>query len=145
MRDLPRQLSADELAELFEGHTSFVAKLALVEDPLEHAREVAASLSDAERKEVLDAHPAIGAKATSARSRREQGTDDDPAVLAELAALNAEYEERFGFRFVVFVNGRLRREIVPVLRERMTRSREEELQTAMDELVQIAISRWRTS
>jgi 2-oxo-4-hydroxy-4-carboxy--5-ureidoimidazoline (OHCU) decarboxylase len=66
-------------------------------------------------------------------------------VLAELATLNAEYEARFGFRFVVFVNGRPRREIVPVLRERMTRSREEELQTAVDELVQIAINRWRTS
>ena len=145
MRDLPRQLSAEELAELFEGHTRFVERLALVEEPLDHAREVAATLTDEEKKEVLDAHPAIGAKATSERSRREQGTDDDPAVLAELAVLNAEYEERFGFRFVVFVNGRPRREIVPVLRERMTRTREEELRTAVDELVQIAINRWRTS
>jgi 2-oxo-4-hydroxy-4-carboxy--5-ureidoimidazoline (OHCU) decarboxylase len=145
VRNLPRQLSAAELAELFEGRTRFVERLAQVEDPLGHAREVASTLSDEEKKEVLDAHPAIGAKATSARSRREQGTDDDPTVLAELAALNADYEERFGFRFVVFVNGRPRREIVPVLRERMTRTREEELRTAVDELVQIAISRWRTS
>ena len=145
MRDLPRQLSAAELAELFEGRTRFVEKLAQVEDPLGHAREVASTLSDDEKKEVLDAHPAIGAKATSARSQHEQGTDDDPIVLAELAALNADYEERFGFRFVVFVNGRPRREIVPVLRERMTRTREEELQTAVDELVQIAINRWHTS
>ncbi len=145
MRDLPRQLTAGELVELFEGHTRLVERLALVEDPLGHAREVASTLSDDEKKEVLDAHPAIGAKATSERSRREQGTDDDPAVLAELATLNAEYESRFGFRFVVFVNGRPRREIVPVLRERMTRSREEELRTAVDELVQIAINRWRTS
>ncbi len=145
MRDLPRQLSAEELAELFEGHTRFVERLAVLDDPLEHAREVASALTDDEKKEVLDAHPAIGAKPTSERSRREQGTDDDPEVLAELAALNAAYEERFGFRFVVFVNGRPRREIVPVLRERMMRSREEELQTAVDELVQIAINRWRTS
>jgi 2-oxo-4-hydroxy-4-carboxy--5-ureidoimidazoline (OHCU) decarboxylase len=145
VRDLPRQLSAGELAELFEGHTRFVERLALVEDPLGQARDVAAALPEDEKTEILDAHPAIGAKATSARSRREQGTDDDPAVLAELAALNAEYEARFGFRFVVFVNGRPRHEIVPVLRERMTRSRAEELQTAVDELVQIAISRWRTS
>ena len=112
---------------------------------MQHARTVASELSDDEKKEVLDAHPAIGATSTSERSRREQGTDDDPAVLAELATLNGEYEARFGFRFVVFVNGRPRREIVPVLRERMTRSREEELQTAVDELVQIAINRWRTS
>jgi 2-oxo-4-hydroxy-4-carboxy--5-ureidoimidazoline (OHCU) decarboxylase len=145
VRDLPRQLSAGELAELFEGHTRFVERLALVDDPLGRARDVAAALPEDEQREILDAHPAIGAKATSARSRREQGTDDDPAVLAELAALNAEYEERFGFRFVVFVNGRPRRELVPVLRERMTRSREEELRTAVDELVQIAIDRWRIS
>jgi 2-oxo-4-hydroxy-4-carboxy--5-ureidoimidazoline (OHCU) decarboxylase len=145
VRDLPRQLSADELAELFEGRTRLVERLALVEDPLGRAREVAFSLSDEEKKDVLDAHPAIGGKPTSERSRREQGSDDDPAVLAELAELNAEYEGKFGFRFVVFVNGRPRREIVPVLRERMQRTREEELQTAVDELVSIAISRWRTS
>ena len=145
MRDLPRQLSVEQLAELFEGRTRFVERLAPLEDPLGRAREIAAQLSDEEKKEVLDAHPAIGAKAASERSRREQGTDDDPSVLAELATLNADYEERFGFRFVVFVNGRPRREIVPVLRERMTRTREEELQTAVDELVQIAINRWRTS
>ena len=54
----------------------------------------------------------------------EQGTDDDPAVLAELAELNGAYEERFGFRFVVFVNRRPRREIVPILRERLERTRE---------------------
>jgi 2-oxo-4-hydroxy-4-carboxy--5-ureidoimidazoline (OHCU) decarboxylase len=94
---------------------------------------------------MLDAHPAIGARGTSERSRREQGTDDDPAVLAELAELNAEYERRFGFRFVVFVNRRPRREIVPILRERMRRTREEELATAVDELVSIAIDRWRSS
>jgi 2-oxo-4-hydroxy-4-carboxy--5-ureidoimidazoline (OHCU) decarboxylase len=66
-------------------------------------------------------------------------------VLAELAELNAAYEERFGFRFVVFVNGRPRRAIVPVLRERLRRTREEELATAVDELVQIAVNRWQAS
>ena len=145
MRELPRQLSAGELAELFEGHTRFVERLAAIEDPLEHARDVARSLPDDEKKEVLDAHPAIGGKPTSERSRREQGTDDDPAVLEELAELNRAYEEKFGFRFVVFVNGRPRREIVPILRERIERTREEELETGVDELVQIAIARWRTS
>jgi 2-oxo-4-hydroxy-4-carboxy--5-ureidoimidazoline (OHCU) decarboxylase len=145
VRDLPRQLSVDELAALFEGRTRFVERLAPLEDPLGHAHEVALTLSEEEKREILDAHPAIGGAPTSERSRREQGSDDDPAVLAELAQLNAEYEAAFGFRFVVFVNGRPRREIVPVIRERMQRTREEELETAVDELVQIAISRWRTS
>jgi 2-oxo-4-hydroxy-4-carboxy--5-ureidoimidazoline (OHCU) decarboxylase len=145
VRGLPRQLSAGELAELFEGRTRFVERLAALDDPLGHAREVALELSEDEKKEILDAHPAIGGSAASERSRREQGTDDDPAVLAELAELNAAYERKFGFRFVVFVNGRPRREIVPILRARLERTRDEELSTAVDELVQIAVSRWRTS
>lgn len=143
MRELPRQLTAEQLAELFEGRTRFVELLATVEDPLGQARTLAHELTDEEKKEVLDAHPAIGAKASSARSAREQGTDDDPAVLAELAELNRTYEERFGFRFVVFVNGRPRREIVPILRERLGRTREQELRTGVDELIQIATDRWR--
>ena len=145
MRGLPRQLSAGELAELFEGRTRFVERLAALDDPIGHAREVALELSEDEKKEILDAHPAIGGSAASERSRREQGTDDDPAVLAELAELNAAYERKFGFRFVVFVNGRPRREIVPILRARLERTRDEELSTAVDELVQIAVNRWRTS
>ena len=145
MRELPRQLSAEQLAELFEGRTRFVEQLAGIEDPLVRAREVARGLDDDEKKEVLDAHPAIGAKAVSARSRSEQGTDDDPAVLAELAELNRAYEEKFGFRFVVFVNRRPRREIIPILRERLEYTREQELQTGVDELVKIATDRWLTS
>jgi 2-oxo-4-hydroxy-4-carboxy--5-ureidoimidazoline (OHCU) decarboxylase len=145
MRELPRQLSVDELAELFEGRTRLVERLAAVEDPLGRAREIARTLEDDEKKEVLDAHPAIGGGTTSARSVAEQGTDDDPAVLAELAELNREYEDEFGFRFVVFVNRRPRREIVPVLRERLERTREQELETGVDELVKIAIDRWRNS
>ena len=145
MRELPRQLTAEQLAELFEGRTRFVEHLARVEGPLGQARALARELSDADKKEVLDAHPAIGARASSARSAAEQGTDDDPAVLAELAELNGAYEERFGFRFVVFVNRRPRREIVPILRERLERTREQELETGVDELVQIAVDRWSRS
>ena len=143
MRELPRQLSVDELAELFEGRTALVEKLAAIEDPLARARAVARGLSDEEKKEVLDAHPAIGARAgLSARSAREQGTDQPPPELEEL---NRRYEAKFGFRFVVFVNRRPKSEIVPILRERLERTREEELETGVDELVQIAIDRWRRS
>ena len=141
MRDLPRQLSVEELADLFEGRTRFVERLAQLEDPLGSAREVAASLSDEEKKEVLDAHPAIGAMRLSDRSAAEQGTDEAP----ELEELNRAYEERFGFRFVVFVNRRPKSEIVPVIRARLGRTREQELAIALDELVSIADDRWRNS
>jgi len=138
VRDLPRQLSVDELAELFSGRTRFVDKLALEEDPLGRARDVAQGLSEDEKAEALAAHPRIGE-----RSPEQHG--DDPAVLAELAELNREYEERFGFRFVVFVNRRSRAEILPELRERLQNTREQELDTGLEALVSIAEDRWRPS
>ena len=144
MRELPRHLTVDELAELFEGRTTLVERLARWEDPLDNAAFAIAELTDDEKLEALNAHPAIGARTgLSARSAAEQGADDDPATLAELAELNRRYEERFGFRFVVFVNRRPKAEIVPVLRERLTRSREDELDTALMELVAIARDRWQ--
>ena len=48
-------------------------------------------LTPEQKVEALNAHPAIGAR-LSARSAAEQGADADPAVLAELERLNAEYE-----------------------------------------------------
>jgi 2-oxo-4-hydroxy-4-carboxy--5-ureidoimidazoline (OHCU) decarboxylase len=144
VRELPRQLSAEELAALFEGRTRLVERLAALENPLEAARTLVHELPDGEKREVLDAHPAIGRReGLSARSAAEQGSDDDSAVLDELARLNRAYEDKFGFRFVVFVDRRPKSEILPVLRERLGRTRDEELETALGELVSIAEDRWR--
>ena len=146
MRDLPRQLSRDELAELFEGDTALVRRLAETDDPLRRARDVVSELTEEEKLEALNAHPAIGQrKGLSTRSAAEQGADADPAVLEELARLNAEYERTFGFRFVVFVNRRPKAEILEVLRTRINRTRQEELDTAVGELVAIAEDRWLRS
>jgi 2-oxo-4-hydroxy-4-carboxy--5-ureidoimidazoline (OHCU) decarboxylase len=144
VRDLPRKLSEDELAELFEGRTRLVERLAERDDPLGSARDVLAELTEEEKLEALNAHPAIGARRLSPRSAAEQGDDADPAVLTELAYQNQVYEEKFGFRFVVFVNRRPKSEILHVLRQRIQRTREEELDTALDELVAIAEDRWRS-
>ena len=144
MRELPRQLSAEELAELFEGKTRFVERLSGRKNPLGNALAVIGELSDEERREMLDAHPAIGQKGgLSARSAAEQGSDDDPEMLAELARLNAVYEELHGFRFVVFVNRRPKAEILEVLRARINNPTGEELELALHELVAIATDRWQ--
>jgi 2-oxo-4-hydroxy-4-carboxy--5-ureidoimidazoline (OHCU) decarboxylase len=143
MRDLPRKLSIEELEELFEGRTRLVELLAETEDPLGRADEVVARLGEEDKIEALAAHPAIGQRSgLSRRSAAEQGPQDDPAVLAELAYLNQVYEEKFGFRFVVFVAGRSKAEIADVLRERIANTHEEELDTACRELVAIARDRW---
>ena len=142
MRELPRKLTVDELADLFEGRTRLVERLAEVEHPLEAAPDLVRQLPEDEALEALSAHPAIGAKELSARSAREQGSDQDAATEAELVALNRSYEEKFGFRFVVFVDNRPKRAIVPILRERLGRTRAEELDTGLSELVAIARDRW---
>ena len=136
MRDLPRQLTIDELAELFGARTRLVELLAQRADPLSEARDVIAELPEEDKAAALAAHPRIGEPSPEQRG-------EDPAVLAELAYLNQVYEEKFGFRFVVFVNRRSRAELLPVLQERLARTREEELETGLEELVRIAEDRWR--
>jgi hypothetical protein len=132
---LPRQLTVDELGELFSGRTRFVELLAQEEDPLTRADALIDELPYEDKVEACEAHPRIGE-----RSPEQHG--EDPHVLAELAELNGAYEEKFGFRFIVFVNHRSRAELLPVLRERLQRTRDEELDTALHELVAIARDRW---
>jgi OHCU decarboxylase len=136
MRELPRQLSKAELEELFSGPSVLVDILAETDDPLERAEDVALSVDEREQAAALAQHPRIGEPSPEQRG-------DDPAVITELAYLNQVYEEKFGFRFVVFVAGRSRTELLPVLRERLERTREEELETGLRELVAIARDRWQ--
>jgi 2-oxo-4-hydroxy-4-carboxy-5-ureidoimidazoline decarboxylase len=144
MRELPGELSGEELAGLFEGRTRFVDRLASEPDPLVRARTLVHELPLDEKREILDAHPAIGQrKGLSKHSAAEQGADVDPAVIAELMRLNGDYEARHGFRFCVFVNRRPKSEILEVLRARIDNPTDAELETALDELVAIAEDRWR--
>jgi hypothetical protein len=138
MRELPGKLSAEELERLFGGPSMLVQILAETEDPLGHAEEIALGLDDEDKVAALAAHPRIGEP-----SPEQHG--GDPAVLTELAYLNQVYEEKFGFRFVVFVAGRSREELLEVLRDRIGSTREEELETGIRDLVAIAQDRWRSS
>ncbi len=135
MRELPRQLSAGELAPLFSGRTRLVDELADREDPLGVAEEVALALPETDQIAALATHPRIGEP-----SEEQRGAEPD--VLAELARLNDDYERRFDFPFVVFVNGRTRAELLPEFRERLARSRDEELESGLRALCEIARSRW---
>ncbi|HET6781539.1 MAG TPA: 2-oxo-4-hydroxy-4-carboxy-5-ureidoimidazoline decarboxylase [bacterium] len=144
MRDLPRKLTSDELAILFEGRTNFTRRLAEHENPLAVARRLLTEIPEDELIDALNAHPRIGGRPASIRSAREQGAEEDSAILSGLAKLNQTYEDRFGFRFVVFVNRRRRSEILRVLQQRLNRTREQELLTAIDDLVSIAEDRYRS-
>ena len=134
MRELPGQLSVAELAPLFSGRTRLIERLAAVEHPLEREDVLLAAPAD-EQAEALAAHPRIGEP-----SEEQRGAE--PEVLAELERLNAEYEEAFGFRYVTFVAGRTRVELLPEFRERLGRTRGEELADGLRALAAIARDRW---
>jgi 2-oxo-4-hydroxy-4-carboxy--5-ureidoimidazoline (OHCU) decarboxylase len=130
-----------------EGSTPLARKLrqagpyASAEEVIARMRAFIHTLDDEEKVETLNAHPRIGEDPgrLSELSRQEQGTD----ALPELKELNDEYERRFGFRFVVFVNRRSKSEIVKVLRERLQRTREDEMAAGLTAIVEIAEDRLR--
>jgi 2-oxo-4-hydroxy-4-carboxy--5-ureidoimidazoline (OHCU) decarboxylase len=101
-------------------------------------------MPESEQVELIDAHPRLGAPpaSVSAASHREQGYDRDTTeAIAELERLNAEYERRFGFRYCVFVNGRSRPALVPVLEAALSADRDAEIRRAVVDVVAIARDR----
>jgi len=135
------------IEEALEGSTPLAEKVRAggpyptTADLVAQMRAVLPTLTEAEKVATLNAHPRIGEdpRHLSERSLREQGAKAVP----ELDRLNAEYERRFGFRFVVFVNRRPKAQIVEVLQERLHRSREEELEEGLRAIVAIAEDRLR--
>ena len=138
-------IAREELAAIFERAPALAERVrgSDAASILASARLEIERMTEDERIAVLDAHPRIGADpaSLSALSRREQGDGADVATLRELASLNDEYERRFGFRFVVFVAGRSKGDIVPVMRERLRRSRDEELAACIEEFLAITNDR----
>jgi 2-oxo-4-hydroxy-4-carboxy--5-ureidoimidazoline (OHCU) decarboxylase/GNAT superfamily N-acetyltransferase len=66
---------------------------------------------------------------------------DESWIADELEALNDAYERRFGFRFVIFVAGRPRSEILPILERSLRDDRDGELRRGLDDVVYIAADR----
>jgi len=138
-------IAPEEIAAIFERAPALAERVRGKEPAsiLASARSEIARMTEAERIGVLNAHPRIGADpaSLSTLSRREQAGGADVATLRDLASLNDEYEHKFGFRFVVFVAGRPKAEIVPVFRARLRRTREDELATGIDEFLAITRDR----
>ena len=155
---LPAEAFVREVTPLFEGAPRFLARLSEArpfgaDDALIAAAfEVAHGLPEDEKLELVEAHPRIGAapESVSEASYAEQGyaaetpeDADTSRVYEELAMLNDVYEQRFGFRYVVFVAGRPKAEIVPLLEHALRNDREAELRRAIDDTIYIAGDRLR--
>ena len=138
-------------APLFEGAPRFLARLA-ADRPFgdarrffERAEAIALTMPEDEQLELIESHPRLGASpaTVSPHSFREQGYDREATeAIADLDRLNAEYEARFGFRFCVFVAGRPRSALVPVLRGALAADRDAEIHRALCDVVAVARDRF---
>ena len=100
-------------------------------------------LSKEDWLEAFRAHPKIGeTKAKAAVTEQERrwsegeqarAQEASDATRAALALANREYEERFGFIFIICASARTAEEILAALRERMKNERDAELRVAADE------------
>lgn len=143
--------TTETLSTLFEGAPAFVERVSSIgargwDELFAQAERAALHMPQREQVELLNSHPRIGAApaSVSAVSYREQGYDRDPGTASlqeRLDRLNDEYERTFGFRFVVFVNGRSRAEIADVIEQHLTSDRGEELERGVRDVIAIARSR----
>jgi OHCU decarboxylase len=105
------------------------------------------SLEPRDWLEAFHSHPKIGEQKAAAKtaveaqqwSATEQSGMRDSAqqTLAELAQLNREYEEKFGYIFIVCATGKSSEEMLAILRQRLKNAPDEELRIAAAEQAKI--------
>jgi 2-oxo-4-hydroxy-4-carboxy-5-ureidoimidazoline decarboxylase len=101
------------------------------------------SLDPADWRAAFAAHPRIGERGGTRWALQEQSGAQAAAeaTRAELADVNAAYEARFGYIFIVCATGRTGDEMLAIARERLHNDADTELRVAAAE--QAAISRLR--
>lgn len=111
------------------------------------AEQIWWALEPADWLEAFHSHPKIGEKkaaaTTSDQSKRwseaEQAGVNNAATqtLQALAILNREYEEKFGYIFIVCATGKSSEEMLRILRARLESPADEELRNAAAEQAMI--------
>ncbi len=124
-----------------------------VDDLIVKADQVWWSLEPRDWLEAFHSHPKIGEKkaaaATAAEAQKwsedEQSGTRNSALetMAALAELNREYEEKFGFIFIVCASGKSSEEMLAILRQRVGNNADEELLNAAAEQAKITQLRLR--
>ncbi|SOJ53688.1 Uric acid degradation bifunctional protein [Mycobacterium simulans] len=106
---------------------------------MDRADLAVSELSDAEIDAALDGHPRIGARPDNPSSAREQAgvAEADADVRAQLAMRNREYEDKFGYVYLVCASGRSAAELLAILTERLGNDAETERRVMRNELAKI--------
>ena len=118
------------------------------------ADEEWARMEESDWMEAFACHPRIGSRKpahasaqSSAWSSQEQSSTKQAAerVLAELAAGNELYEQRFGFTYIVCATGKSAEEMLAILNRRLAGDRAGELREAAEQqrqIIQIRLGKW---
>ena len=101
--------------------------------------------------EAFDSHPRIGETKAAAPVARESlswseteqsGTrDSTQQTMEELAELNRQYQEKFGFIYIVCATGKTAEEMLAILRDRLDNEPATELRNAATEQAKITTLR----
>ena len=120
------------------------------------ADRIWSTMEEVDWMEAFACHPRIGerravhaSKKSAAWSQQEQSSAETAAerVLADLAAGNAYYEQRFGFTYIVCATGRSAQEMLDILNRRLNNDRIRELREAAEQqrqITQIRLRKWVT-
>lgn len=110
-----------------------------LDELLDQADQVVATLPDVEIDAALDGHPRIGDRPDNPSSVREQAgmATAGAALRAELAAKNRAYEEKFGYVYLVCASGRSAEELLGILTGRLSNDAETERTVMRGELAKI--------
>ena len=104
--------------------------------------------------QAFRAHPRIGeskVEHATAQSKQWSGQEQSAVeqaqaeILAELAAGNRRYEDRFGFTYIVCATGKTAEEMLQILRRRLNNDRDTELREAAEQqrqITQIRLKKW---
>ncbi|MFZ6862072.1 2-oxo-4-hydroxy-4-carboxy-5-ureidoimidazoline decarboxylase [Undibacterium sp. Ji67W] len=140
------------LGGIFE-HSPWVAEAVVAQRPFLSVHDLHAAMAHAVRSAdeearltLIRAHPELAGKAAvrgelTAESTREQSgaglNQCSPEEFAELQRLNAEYNKKFGFPFIIAVRGHDRQSIMRHFTQRLNSDRVTEMQECIEQIVRI--------
>ena len=137
------------LGDLFE-HSAWIARKAAEAKPFSSKKELLQHMiaivhgSTAEKQlQLIKSHPNLGNRVKmSAASTEEQEHAGlqrlNEEEYIQLLTTNEIYMKKFGFPFIMAVRGKSKEEIYLAMQERINHDREEEFQTALEEIYKIA-------
>ena len=111
-------------------------------------------MQEADWLEAFACHPRIGERQaanaggkSAAWSKQEQSHTNTAGdmLLTELAEGNRQYEERFGFTYIVCATGKSAEEMLGILMRRLSATRDAELREAAEQqrqIMQIRLGKW---